>query len=50
MIKKTDILIIGSPIWLGDKSSICKMVIERIDGSTAEQDEETGYKKEAPAL
>lgn len=41
-IKKSDILIIGSPIWLGDKSSICKMVIERIDGSTSEQDEETG--------
>lgn len=41
-IKDSDILIIGSPIWLGDKSSICKMVIERIDGSTSEQDEETG--------
>ncbi|AKD04353.1 flavodoxin family protein [Pontibacter korlensis] len=41
-IKGSDILIIGSPIWLGDKSSICKMIIERIDGSTSEQDEETG--------
>jgi multimeric flavodoxin WrbA len=41
-IKKSDILIIGSPIWLGDKSAICKMVIERIDASTSEQDEETG--------
>jgi len=41
-IKGSDILIIGSPIWLGDKSSICKMVIERLDASTSEQDEETG--------
>ena len=41
-IKKSDILIIGSPVWLGDKSSICKMIIERLDGSTSEQDDETG--------
>ncbi|HLV53670.1 MAG TPA: flavodoxin family protein [Cryomorphaceae bacterium] len=41
-IKKSDIVIIASPIWLGDKSSVCKMVIERLDGSTSEQDEETG--------
>lgn len=41
-IKKSNILIIGSPIWLGDKSSICKMVIERIDGSTSEQDSQKG--------
>src|SRR5690606_23121009 len=31
-IKDADILIIASPIWLGDKSAVCKMVIERIDG------------------
>ena len=37
-IKASDILIVCSPIWLGDKSSICKMVIERIDGSTSEQE------------
>lgn len=37
-IKDSDILIVCSPIWLGDKSSICKMVIERIDGSTSEQE------------
>ncbi|WP_222707277.1 flavodoxin family protein [Pontibacter qinzhouensis] len=41
-IKQSDILILGSPIWLGDKSSVCKMVIERIDASTSEQDENTG--------
>lgn len=26
----TDILVIGSPIWLGEKSSICTKVIERL--------------------
>lgn len=41
-LKKSDILIVCSPIWLGDKSSICKMVIERIDGSTSEQEPKKG--------
>lgn len=27
-----DILVIGSPIWLGDKSSVCTKVIERLYG------------------
>ena len=29
-VKAADILIIGSPIWLGDKSSVCTKVIERL--------------------
>ncbi|HLW20956.1 MAG TPA: flavodoxin family protein [Cyclobacteriaceae bacterium] len=37
-IKGAEILILASPIWLGDKSAVCKMVIERIDGSTSEED------------
>jgi multimeric flavodoxin WrbA len=41
-IKASDILILCTPIWLGDKSSICKMAIERIDGSTSEQEPEKG--------
>ncbi|HLT08591.1 MAG TPA: flavodoxin family protein [Cyclobacteriaceae bacterium] len=41
-IKDADILIIASPIWLGDKSAVCKMVIERIDGSTSEEDPGNG--------
>lgn len=53
-IKASDILIIGTPIWLGDKASICKMVIERIDGSTSEQDPDNGqyplYNKVAGVL
>lgn len=41
-IKDADILILASPIWLGDKSAIAKMVIERIDGSTSEADPDNG--------
>lgn len=41
-IKGSDIIILATPIWLGDKSSVCKMVIERIDGSTSEEDPENG--------
>jgi len=41
-IKDSDILILATPIWLGDKSSVCKMVIERIDGSTSEEDPQNG--------
>jgi multimeric flavodoxin WrbA len=41
-IKGSDILILASPVWLGDKSSVCKMVIERIDGSTSEEDPQNG--------
>lgn len=29
-VKQADILVIGSPIWLGEQSSICTMIIERL--------------------
>ena len=29
-VKQADILVIGSPIWLGEQSSICTLVIERL--------------------
>jgi multimeric flavodoxin WrbA len=41
-IKRSDILIIGSPIWFGVRSSIAQMVLERLDGTYAEGDPETG--------
>ncbi|GAC1580943.1 MAG: hypothetical protein NVS3B5_14850 [Sphingomicrobium sp.] len=27
-----DILVLGTPIWLGDKSSVCTRVVERLYG------------------
>lgn len=31
-VKTADILILGTPIWLGEESSVCRIVIERLYG------------------
>ena len=41
-VKKCEMLIIASPIWRGDRSSIAKMVAERFDGIWKEANEENG--------
>jgi multimeric flavodoxin WrbA len=41
-IKESDILIMGSPIWFGTRSSLLQKVIERLDGTYMEADSETG--------
>lgn len=33
-VKEADILVIGSAIWLGDKTSVCTRVIERLYGNS----------------
>jgi len=38
-----DILVLGSPIWLGEKSSICTKVIERLYGQSGELNEKGQY-------
>lgn len=38
-----NILIIGSPIWLGDKSSVCTQVIERLYSYSSEQNDKGQY-------
>ena len=35
-ILAADILVLGSPIWLGQYSAVCKLVIERLYGMSAE--------------
>lgn len=35
-VMAADILVVCTPIWLGDKSSVCTRVIERLYGSSAE--------------
>jgi multimeric flavodoxin WrbA len=35
-----DILVIATPIWLGQPSSVCKMVLERLDAELSETDED----------
>jgi multimeric flavodoxin WrbA len=35
-----DILVIATPIWLGQPSAVCKMVLERLDAELSETDEQ----------
>jgi multimeric flavodoxin WrbA len=36
----SDILVIAAPIWLGQPSSVCKMVLERLDAELGETDDQ----------
>lgn len=38
-IVDSDILLIGTPIWLGQPSSVCKRVLERLDAFLSETDD-----------
>lgn len=42
-VKKADILIIGSPVWLGEQSSIATLVIERLYGGSEMTNEKGQY-------
>jgi multimeric flavodoxin WrbA len=39
-ILESDILLLGTPIWLGQPSSVCKRVLERMDAFLQELDDE----------
>lgn len=38
-VKRADILVIGTPIWLGEESSVCRLIIERLYGMSGELNE-----------
>ncbi len=42
-VKAADILVIGTPIWLGDKSSVCTKVIERLYGMSGQTNHKGQY-------
>lgn len=42
-VMAADLLVIGTPIWLGEKSSICTRVIERLYGNSGQLNEEGQY-------
>jgi len=42
-VQAADILVLGTPIWLGEKSSICTRVIERLYGNSADLNEHGQY-------
>ena len=37
---EADILVIATPIWMGQPASVCKMVLERLDAELSETDDE----------
>ncbi|MHB1246348.1 MAG: flavodoxin family protein [Sulfuriferula sp.] len=42
-VKLADILVLGSPIWLGERSSICSSVIERLYAQSADMNDKGQY-------
>jgi multimeric flavodoxin WrbA len=42
-VMAADILVVGTPIWLGEKSSVCTRVIERLYGNSSELNEHGQY-------
>lgn len=42
-VSAADILVLGTPIWLGEKSSVCTRVIERLYGNSSELNERGQY-------
>ena len=42
-VMAADILVIGTPIWLGEKSSVCTRVIERLYGNSSLLNDEGQY-------
>ncbi|GAB5464836.1 MAG: NAD(P)H-dependent oxidoreductase [Candidatus Kapaibacteriales bacterium] len=44
-IMNADILVVGSPLWLGEKSSVCQKLIERLYSVSGEKNSrgQTGY-------
>lgn len=42
-IRKANILVVGTPIWLGEKSSVCQKLIERLYGMSSQLNESGQY-------
>ena len=43
LVKESDILVLGTPIWLGEKSSVCTQVVERLYSSSGDQNDAGQY-------
>lgn len=42
-VMQADILVLGTPIWLGDKSSVCTRIVERLYGHSGELNQKGQY-------
>lgn len=42
-VRDADILVIGTPIWLGEESSLCRVIIERLYAHSGQRNERGQY-------
>ncbi|WP_457941081.1 flavodoxin family protein [Mesorhizobium sp. 10J20-29] len=42
-VEAADILVIGTPIWLGEESSVCRVIIERLYAHSAQTNDKGQY-------
>src|SRR5262245_53935955 len=42
-VQAADILVLGTPIWLGEKSSVCTRVVERLYGNSSQLNDDGQY-------
>ncbi|RPH56982.1 hypothetical protein EHM82_02310, partial [bacterium] len=42
-VKAADVLVVGTPIWLGEKSSVCQKLIERLYGMSSQLNDRGQY-------
>jgi len=42
-VKAADILVVGTPIWLGEESSVCRMLIERLYAQSGDTNDKGQY-------
>lgn len=43
MVAAADILVLGTPIWLGEKSSVCQQIIEKLYAHSGQQNDRGQY-------
>ena len=43
LVRDSHILVLGTPIWLGEESSVCRVVIERLYAHSAETNDKGQY-------
>lgn len=42
-VRDSDILVIGTPLWLGEESSLCRVIIERLYAHSAQRNDKGQY-------
>lgn len=42
-VQEADILVLGTPLWLGEESSLCRVIIERLYGHSGQRNEAGQY-------